>query len=548
MWRCKLLAIWLFTTVWLLVATRGDARDEDLRTWTDSTGNHKWVAAFQKLEGDSVYLRTKDGKETKVPLEKLSEADQSYARNAAPVDAVPDPFQESAKTPSPAGQAAAEVELDDASHTADPNLRVVVAEGVGTNVEQAKRDAYRDAVRQVVGAYVDSSQLLKNDKLIEDRITTLSSAFVEKASQPLTKVTEDGIVRVKVKAWVRLTKVLETLKQSNVVLKVDNTSFTAEIQTKTDQAEGEEAIMSRVFEAFPANSFKASLVGKPEITKASATNVAIRIGVKFEPDLEQYLLVAQKIEAALGSTGRTQGQFSMDGKAFKPGDDPEQRLAFWNSSGNGVWDLIKRCLPKNDHARLQKEKRPDNTYSSVDVPTQLHFWLTDGVVDLGDKWAKLQESSDIAIFLVMTKSNANGRRTTWKWYVLSKEDAEKWFAPAFKPITCTLTFLNDGSTELLEDSFSLSRLGWDVLNRHNTFKFVYVCSPFFVHDIDDWYAPSFTYTRLIEADTTEIEGLSAVKCSLVNGEIPDKNDLPDRHYRKEPGIPESPAQRRSYEQ
>ena len=146
----------------------------------------------------------------------------------------------------------------------------------------------------------------------------------------------------------------------------------------------------------------------------------------------------------------------------------------------------------------------------------------------------MKESSDSVIFLVMTKSNANGQRTKWKWYVLSKEDAQKWFAPAFKTMTCTLTFLDDGSNELLEDSFSLSSLGWDIYHRSYTQQF-YICSPFFVHDADTWYAQSFTYTRLIEAETTEIEGMSAVKCSLINVEIPDKNDLPEKSYRKAPG-------------
>jgi len=526
MGRCKLLAIWLFTTVSLLVATRGDARDEDLRTWTDSTGKHKRVAAFQKLEGDSVYLRTKDGKETKVPLEKLSEADQSYARNAAPVDAVPDPFQESAKTPSPAGQAVAEVELDDASQTADPNLRVVVAEGVGTNVEQAKKDAYRDAVRQVVGAYVDSSQLLKNDKLIEDRITTLSSAFVEKASQPLTKVTEDGIVRVKVKAWVRLTKVLETLKKNNVELKVDTPSFAAELQTRADQAEGADALMARVFADYPARAFKASLVGKPEITKATASDTTIRIGVKIEADLEQYMVIAQKIDAALTSIAADKGGFSSDGKKFAPNTNYESSVRYWLQ--HGILDegcALGLVLPPNDMKRLESEQQKDYSCKSVTGLTFFNLLSTEDTQKIEDfqsgKWEKIApQGSDKVVFLLMTKANGSGQRTQWKWFVLDEPVGRQWFLPACRKMLVTLTLMNDDRKELIEDRFALSHLGWRLI--YGT-PCVYVCAPYFVGFRDGaWYTPSFTYTRQLDAETAEVEGLASIQCRLENGELLDE--------------------------
>jgi hypothetical protein len=495
---------------------------EELRTWTDATGKHKRVAAFQRLEGDFVFLRTEEGKETKVPLEKLSEADQSYARNAAATDAPPDPFQESAPPSAPRVQ---EVDPGDDDAEEDPGLRVVIAEGVGGTIEKAKKDAYREAVRQVVGGYVDSSQLLKNDKLIEDRIIMLSSAYVEKASPPLTKVTEDGVVRIKLKAWVRLTKVLETLKQNNVVLKVDNNSFTAELQTKADQGEGEEALMSRVFAAFPANSINASLEGKPEIKKASGNQVVIRIGVTFEPNLEQYAAVAQKIEAALGSTGRPMGQFAVDGKAF-----PENmRNGFpesWFTSNSVLFNRngFGSVLPTAEHSRLEAEKTDKGRSAMLDVPSLYHLWPGDdpngGLYSLRyGKWEKLRPTAGAkVILLVMTKSNKTGQRTQWKWFLLDKEEAERWVTPARKKLQCTITFFNGNNDELLEDTFTLSHMGWQVLGRSSR-QHVYVCSPFVVDGSDgDWYAPSFTYTRQIDATSDEIEGLSSVKCSLVNGE------------------------------
>jgi hypothetical protein len=60
------------------------------RTWSDGSGKFKIQATFEKLDGDTVYLLDPAGKALKIPLDKLSAADQAYvkARPAA------NPFEE----------------------------------------------------------------------------------------------------------------------------------------------------------------------------------------------------------------------------------------------------------------------------------------------------------------------------------------------------------------------------------------------------------------------------------------------------------------------
>jgi len=97
---------------------------------------------------------------------------------------------------------------------AEESLRteVIIAEGVGADVEGARKDACRNAVRQAVGAYVDSETVVANDQLITDRIVTLSPAFVEKA-EPIdgSEKKEDGLVRLRMRTHVRITKLLDEL-------------------------------------------------------------------------------------------------------------------------------------------------------------------------------------------------------------------------------------------------------------------------------------------------------------------------------------------------
>ncbi|QDT70658.1 hypothetical protein MalM25_36130 [Planctomycetes bacterium MalM25] len=52
------------------------------RTWSDTTGKYQVVATYGGVEGDRVVLKKPNGKQTKVPLAKLSEADRRYVQEA----------------------------------------------------------------------------------------------------------------------------------------------------------------------------------------------------------------------------------------------------------------------------------------------------------------------------------------------------------------------------------------------------------------------------------------------------------------------------------
>lgn len=57
--------------------------EETIRTWTDATGKHKTRAAFVALNDKELTLQREDGTTVKLPLERLSKADQAFARRTA---------------------------------------------------------------------------------------------------------------------------------------------------------------------------------------------------------------------------------------------------------------------------------------------------------------------------------------------------------------------------------------------------------------------------------------------------------------------------------
>jgi hypothetical protein len=57
--------------------------EAELRTWTDTTGEHETEARFVIASMGSVTLRKADGSEVTMPMERLSEADQEWIRERA---------------------------------------------------------------------------------------------------------------------------------------------------------------------------------------------------------------------------------------------------------------------------------------------------------------------------------------------------------------------------------------------------------------------------------------------------------------------------------
>ena len=76
------------------------APDADAKVWTDSSGQHQIVAEFVSLDGGEVTLKAVDGKIIKLPLDKLSEADQEFAKAEAAKPATSPPVP----TPPAAGE------------------------------------------------------------------------------------------------------------------------------------------------------------------------------------------------------------------------------------------------------------------------------------------------------------------------------------------------------------------------------------------------------------------------------------------------------------
>src|SRR4051812_10615308 len=69
----------LFVVVALLGTIAAAVLAEE-RTWTDKTGKFKTSGELVEVQDGQALLRRADGKEIKVPLERLSDADQQFIK------------------------------------------------------------------------------------------------------------------------------------------------------------------------------------------------------------------------------------------------------------------------------------------------------------------------------------------------------------------------------------------------------------------------------------------------------------------------------------
>ena len=99
------------------------------------------------------------------------------------------------------------------------NTREVIAEGVGDTPDNSLKNAYRNAVRQVVGFMVDEKILLNNDKLIEEKVLQFSSDFVKSKSEiEGSKKVEMKIHKIRIKTVVDIKAISEKLKSNNITI------------------------------------------------------------------------------------------------------------------------------------------------------------------------------------------------------------------------------------------------------------------------------------------------------------------------------------------
>ena len=380
------------------------------RTWTDTTGKYKIEGEFIKLTDGQVDVRRDDGKLVRIPLEKLSEADQQYARKAAkPADESPfsvtgDETQASAKPK---------------AESAGSDIQTVFAEGVGSTKEEALKDAFRAAVRQVVGEVVDGETLVKNEELVKDQVLTYSDGFI-----PEHKVTsekrDNGLFRVSIRAKVQRRSVIMKLKAANITLKnLDGQSLYGSIVTQIGAEKDASALVAKAFDGFPDHYLEAHLVNEPKVLEKTDSQATLLATVQFVPNLEAYKTFATRLCQTLDGVAKQKGEFStvLRTRSFVKGTN------FFDSYPTMDIEAIGQWMPK-----LVKKK---------------------------DQYSSPEWDSDSFALAVATLTSKDCSRMEWSYFVLDPAVGRILMEAAKRKGTCKLSFLDTNGQSVAVDRFDI---------------------------------------------------------------------------------------------
>lgn len=159
---------------------------------------------------------------------------------------------------------------------------VVVAEGVGKDAKEARGAAFRDAVSRVVGTLVDADTLVKNDRVIRERVLEFSGGFVKTYDTLDTEVLPNGLVRVRIQATVERLRVIERLEDAKVtVTGVRGADLLAERMTKEEARKNATALLAKLYEDLPKLAV-AAVKGQPRLTP-DRTGLIVDVDVSVDP-------------------------------------------------------------------------------------------------------------------------------------------------------------------------------------------------------------------------------------------------------------------------
>lgn len=178
----------------------------------------------------------------------------------------------------------------------DAEVVKVRGRGIGTNKMEALKDAYRDAVEQAVGLYVDAEQMVKNEDLVKDQILTQSNAYIEKYKIAKESTAENGLITITILADVRkrtLTRrIRDVMPSSTIDLSDVSKDLHAQIVTNFKSTDDALTIIrNELSELRPFKLMKVTLgTAKPiaESMKEDPSMVRLWYPVKFEVDTTKY--------------------------------------------------------------------------------------------------------------------------------------------------------------------------------------------------------------------------------------------------------------------
>ena len=391
------------------------------------------------------------------------------------------------------------------------NTREVIAEGVGDTPDNAIKEAFRNAVRQVVGVYVDSEILVKNDKLVVDTILTLSKGFIKTFSEVKgsTKV-QGGIHRVTIKAIVETGDVIEKLKASNIsIIEVDGKGLFAEVFTRGEVEKASSKILKKILEDFSKTCVSQSVISKPEIVKMGVNGATIRFLLQINHNEKSYDEFKPKLIDTLGKICKSRGEFTANFKDVTL--NIQKQALLLNTDDNDVKFKIEKKM---------------NVFFEQKYDSSPHILINEWMPEFKNNSNLLDK--DLLAVAVATGRNEFGSSVKYNYFMLSPELEEILKEGVIKR-SVVLVELLDGKNKVLDSKkVKIENLYWAYGNdgtlksirvnpqnaKRSKFEVYFINNTFINGDnLSMWHFPSQTYQIEFQIGLEDLKQFVKVKLS-----------------------------------
>lgn len=241
------------------------------RIWTDVKGNQidgEYIGVSSN-DTSKIRIKTRSGRVLSVSVNSLSQADQNYIRSVQNVGIVQNNAFTSEENAKPASKnnVYQSQKINEPDSSSNPDNAVVVVEGIGDTMADARKDAIRNAVEQTLWSLADAQTRAQNDELVE-QILSSSSAYIEKY-EVLSAKKENGLVTVKLRAAVPKTPLRKKFKHSSegLTFAVDGANLAGMASSKADSEKSGAMSLANFLknEEFPYSLLDTKVIGQPKI-------------------------------------------------------------------------------------------------------------------------------------------------------------------------------------------------------------------------------------------------------------------------------------------
>lgn len=202
----------------------------------------------------------------------------------------------------------------------------VEVEGVGLTADEALRDAFRNAVRLVLGAIVDAETRIEADDSLRDRVLTFSEGFVSHYEERGQSVA-NGLVRRSIIAWVRRGDV--QLATGRIASRqVASSNLYAQALTKGERRRDGLLLARKILDLAPAQLLDAHLVGEPRVLAVDGETARVAYDIEIRIDPDRYAFAEDQLRRILSSIATRQGEISGASETIKPEFQPSRGSLF----------------------------------------------------------------------------------------------------------------------------------------------------------------------------------------------------------------------------